>query len=129
AYRRVPAASAAGVEARIRLARVLGTVTAAGAPDQAGLLAASTILDDLDLDPAAQAALRRDLLAGALDLVTSGALAADPQVRIAGSPLRPAALRLGLERAYRTLARLAATPDERYALVDLANGVRPRTLV
>ncbi|WP_261571044.1 serine/threonine-protein kinase [Frankia gtarii] len=129
AYQRVPAASAAGVEARIRLARVLGTVTAAGVPDRAGLLAASTILDDLDLDPAAQAALRRDLLAGALDLVTSGAVAADPQVRVAGSPLRPAALRLGLERTYRTLARLAATPDERYALVDLANGIRPRTLV
>ncbi len=125
----MPPASAAHVEARVRLARVLGTVTAAGAPDRAGLLAASTILDDLDLAPAARATLTRDLLAGALDLVTSGAVAADPQVNVAGSALRPAALRLGLERAYRTLARLAATPDERYALVDLANGVRPRTLV
>ncbi|WP_235486648.1 tetratricopeptide repeat protein, partial [Frankia sp. AvcI1] len=65
----------------------------------------------------------------ALDLVSTGAMAADPQVTIAGSALRPAALRLGLERAYRTLARLAATPDERYALVDLANSVRPRTLM
>ncbi|CAJ62538.1 MULTISPECIES: serine/threonine-protein kinase [Frankia] len=129
AYRRVPAASAAHVEARVRLARVLGTVTAAGAPDQAGLRAASTILDDLDLDPAGRATLTRDLLAGALDLVSTGAMAADPQVTIAGSALRPAALRLGLERAYRTLARLAATPDERYALVDLANSVRPRTLM
>ena len=35
----------------------------------------------------------------------------------------------GLERAYRALARLAPTSEERIGLVDLANQVRPRTLV
>jgi serine/threonine-protein kinase PknG len=40
-----------------------------------------------------------------------------------------AGLRLGLERWYRQSARLADTPEERIALVDRANAVRPRTLV
>jgi serine/threonine-protein kinase PknG len=38
-------------------------------------------------------------------------------------------LRLGLEQSYRALARLSATRPGRFALVDRANGVRPRTLI
>ena len=34
-----------------------------------------------------------------------------------------------IKRAYRDLARLALTPDERIRLVDRANRVRPKTLV
>jgi serine/threonine-protein kinase PknG len=37
-------------------------------------------------------------------------------------------LRLGLERNYRALARLSATRSDRFALVDRANDIRPRTL-
>jgi serine/threonine-protein kinase PknG len=132
ALRRVPASSPAGVAARTRLVRVLGTEAGTGSPpDVAGLAAASAVLADLDadLDPPAQAALVRDLLTGALALLTAGAIAPDPAVTVAGAPLRPAAVRAGLERAYRTLARHAATDRERHALVDLANGVRPRTLL
>ncbi|SNQ49304.1 Serine/threonine protein kinase [Frankia canadensis] len=131
ALRRVAPSSPRGVEARVLLVRVLGTDGPA-APDLAGLTAASAVLAELEadavLDPAARAALARDLLAGALALVTAGSAAEDPAVTVAGVPLRPAALRGGLERAYRTLARHAATPQDRHALVDLANGVRPRTL-
>ena len=39
------------------------------------------------------------------------------------------ALRLGLERCYRSLARLSDTADQRVALVDRANSVRPVTWV
>jgi serine/threonine-protein kinase PknG len=35
---------------------------------------------------------------------------------------------LGLERAYRTLARLAPSAEERIRLIDRANQARPRTL-
>ena len=38
------------------------------------------------------------------------------------------ALRFGLERSYRALARLTPDEDRRIELVDLANTIRPRTL-
>ncbi|MDV6012538.1 tetratricopeptide repeat protein [Haloechinothrix sp. LS1_15] len=47
---------------------------------------------------------------------------------VLGCPLTERDVRFGLERCYRTLARLAGTADERITLVDRANAVRPRTL-
>ena len=38
------------------------------------------------------------------------------------------ALRFGLERSYRALARLTPDEDRRIELVDMANTIRPRTL-
>ena len=38
------------------------------------------------------------------------------------------ALRFGLERSYRALARLTPDRDRRIELVDMANAIRPRTL-
>ena len=46
-----------------------------------------------------------------------------------GEALREREVRLGLERAYRLLASLEPDPQARYALVDQANAVRPRTVV
>jgi len=129
AYRRVPASSAAYLEAQVRLARVLGTVTAAGTPASDDVAEAARVLDGLDLDPGRRAALTRDLLTTALELVRSGALAATDDVRIAGVPVRENPLRFALERVYRELAKLAPSPTARYELVDRANSVRPRTLV
>jgi serine/threonine-protein kinase PknG len=129
AYRRVPPSSAAYLDAQTRLARVLGTATTAGTPGRDDVAEASKVLATLDLDPGRRAALARDLLAAALDLVRSGELKPGEDVTVAGSPLRENDLRLGLERAYRDLAKLATTVEARYALVDAANGVRPRTLV
>ena len=48
--------------------------------------------------------------------------------RLLDCELTDKGLRLGLERTYRALARLSATQPGRYALIDLANDVRPRTL-
>ncbi|AUS80602.1 serine/threonine protein kinase [Actinoalloteichus sp. AHMU CJ021] len=48
---------------------------------------------------------------------------------IFGREFRDHSLRLGLEEAYRGLARTIDDRAERIALVDLANAVRPRTLV
>jgi serine/threonine-protein kinase PknG len=56
-------------------------------------------------------------------------LAPDPDLTVAGIVLEKDAIRLGLERAYRALARLTSSGDERFAFVDRANGVRPRTIV
>jgi serine/threonine-protein kinase PknG len=44
-----------------------------------------------------------------------------------GAALVESELRLGLERAYRSLAAVAATANERIRLVDEANRVRPKT--
>jgi serine/threonine-protein kinase PknG len=49
--------------------------------------------------------------------------------RVLGQELREREVRFGLERAYRLLATLEPDPQARYALVDEANAVRPRTLV
>jgi serine/threonine-protein kinase PknG len=48
---------------------------------------------------------------------------------ILGQRLTERELRLGLERTYRALAHLAKHKDERIALVERANSVRPRTLI
>jgi serine/threonine-protein kinase PknG len=58
-----------------------------------------------------------------------GAGPAGPGGRVLGRELTERELRYGLERAYRTLAHLAANAAERIAMVDRANMVRPRTLL
>ncbi|WP_420497243.1 tetratricopeptide repeat protein [Parafrankia sp. FMc2] len=128
AYQRVPASSAAHLEAQARIVRTLGTVTPAGAPAAGDLVEAARILTGLELDDRCRAALTRDLLHCALELIRTDALQPDPDVALAGARLREGDLRVGLERTYRELARLATSADERYQLVDLANDVRPRTL-
>ncbi len=128
AYERVPPASAAYQEARIRTALVRGTTTAAGVPRPADLVAASGILAGLDVDRRRRVALARDLLRCALDLVLAGTGPPEPDVEVAGTAFREVDLRFGLERAYRELATLAPLARERHDLVDLANAVRPRTL-
>ena len=54
--------------------------------------------------------------------------AAPEGVRIGEVPAEKDALRAVLEKSYRSLAREAATREERIALVDRANEVRPWTL-
>jgi serine/threonine-protein kinase PknG len=48
---------------------------------------------------------------------------------VLGNDLDERGLRLGLERSYRTLARLAQVGEERIELVERANRYRPRTWV
>jgi serine/threonine-protein kinase PknG len=47
---------------------------------------------------------------------------------LAGCEPNARALRFGLKRSYRPLARLTPDEDRRIELVDLANAIRPRTL-
>lgn len=48
--------------------------------------------------------------------------------KVLGYELEERDVRFGLERCYRTLARLAGTTADRVELVDRANAIRPRTL-
>jgi serine/threonine-protein kinase PknG len=49
--------------------------------------------------------------------------------RVLGYQLNQRELRFGLERSYRTMAKVSHDRATRTALVDLANTVRPRTLI
>jgi serine/threonine-protein kinase PknG len=96
-------------------------------PDTAELQAASAGIEGLSVDSEQRDSLTADLLLSALHLLESERVAEAPDLRLLGHPLTEHDLRLGLERTYRSLARVANTQSEHIRLVDWANRVRPRT--
>jgi serine/threonine-protein kinase PknG len=90
------------------------------------LLDAGDRVTRLSLDAERRANLSADVLQAAVDWVRTGARPSGPKVL--GCEFSEKGLRFGLETCFRSLARLASTPEERIALVDRANSVRPRTL-
>ncbi|MEU1477331.1 tetratricopeptide repeat protein [Streptomyces sp. NPDC005760] len=126
------AARVAAVRARLR-AR---TATAGDVPFLDDLTAAAGQVEALDaygLDPARREQLSAEVLGAALDWILSGgqdsAAPATGGRALLGSGLDERGLRFGLERSYRTLARLARGGEERIDLVERANRYRPRTWV
>ncbi|MFG2677423.1 tetratricopeptide repeat protein [Streptomyces sp. NPDC048392] len=100
------------------------------------LVAAARQVEALDvygLDPARREQLSAEVLGCALDWVLSGGRGSVPPAAggrtLLDSGLDERALRFGLERSYRTLARLARGGEERIDLVERANRYRPRTWV
>jgi serine/threonine-protein kinase PknG len=89
------------------------------------LTAAAEQLRRLQPDRATREQLTADLLHAALAWVAAGN--APGGTSLLGTDLTERALRLGLEQAYRSLASLSPDRDRRIRLVDMANGVRPRT--
>jgi serine/threonine protein kinase len=67
-----------------------------------------------------------EILRAALNWCTTGQPAGNGP--ILGCEPNARALRFGLERSYRALARLTPEEDRRIELVDMANAIRPRTL-
>jgi len=90
------------------------------------LLDASARLERLPIEPGQKARLTVEALETALAWITAGP-AAGP-VCMLGHELTERGLRLGLERAYRLLAKAADDPYTRTLMVDRANACRPRTL-
>jgi serine/threonine-protein kinase PknG len=139
------AARVAAVRGRLRRR----TATASDAPFLEDLTAAAAQVEALEaygLDPARREQLSAEVLGCALDWVLSGGQGSAPppgsQLRssrgdphaaggrtLLGSDLDERGLRFGLERSYRTLARLARGGEERIDLVERANRYRPRTWV
>ncbi|MFF4485033.1 tetratricopeptide repeat protein [Streptomyces sp. NPDC001544] len=125
------AARVAAVRARLRQR----TATAADVPFLDDLTAAAAQVEALQaygLDPARRERLSAEVLGSALDWILSGGQGAQPATGgrvLLGSGLDERGLRFGLERAYRTLARLAPGGEERIDLVERANRYRPRTWV
>ncbi|WP_420712294.1 tetratricopeptide repeat protein [Streptomyces sp. NRRL S-920] len=134
------AARVAAVRARLR--RRLDSPTASpGAAFLDDLMAAAGQLEALagfGLDAVRRERLSTEVLGSALDWVLSGRhsghVSAPPATAgtrtvLLGSDLDERGLRFGLERSYRTLARLAQGGEERIELVERANRFRPRTWV
>ncbi|WP_329217460.1 serine/threonine-protein kinase PknG [Streptomyces sp. NBC_01485] len=124
------AARVAAVRARLRQR----TALAADVPFQEDLTAAAAQVEALDaygLDPTRREQLSAEVLGCALDWILSGGQGAGADTRrvLLGSELDERGLRFGLERSYRTLARLATGGEERIDLVERANRYRPRTWV
>ena len=84
--------------------------------------------DRLKLDAIQQEHLTAEVLRAALDCAAAGG-ALPGGGELLGCEFNERALRFGLERSYRALARLAPDRRRRIELVDLANDVRPRTWV
>jgi serine/threonine-protein kinase PknG len=122
----VPAASSHYAAAQIAAVRILvsGDQQAAVTGDE--LRQAGGQLGRLPVDDVRRQQLTVEILRAALEWCTSGQPAgADP---ILGCQPNARAVRFGLERSYRALARLTPDAARRVELVDLANAIRPRTL-
>ena len=136
----VPETSSHHAAAQIAAVRIL--VSAGVTHDD--LRQAGGRLDRLALDEARRQQLTVEILRAALDCASatqpagsrasgrhaSGAVApraASGDGLILGYEPDERALRLGLERSYRAMARLTPDHDRRIELVNMANAVRPRT--
>jgi serine/threonine-protein kinase PknG len=122
----VPAASSHYAAAQIAAVRILvsGDHQAGATGDE--LRQAGGQLGRLAVDDMRRQQLTVEILRAALDWCTSGQPAGDGP--ILGCEPNARAVRFGLERSYRALARLTPDQARRIELVDLANAIRPRTL-
>lgn len=124
------AARVAAVRARLRRR----TATAGDTPFLDDLTASAGQVEALEgygLDAVRREQLSAEVLGCALDWILSGGQGSVPPTRpeLLGNELDERGLRFGLERSYRTLARLARGGEERIDLVERANRYRPRTWV
>ncbi|MEU8354235.1 tetratricopeptide repeat protein, partial [Streptomyces sp. NPDC048845] len=142
----VPEASIHYTAARVAAVRARLRNRAAREPLLDDLTAAARQVERLrefGLDAVRREQLSTEVLGTALDWVLSGGRGARPDGdaagaeaggpagdrRLLGCPFDERGLRLGLERSYRVLARLAQRGGERIELVERANRLRPRTWV
>jgi serine/threonine-protein kinase PknG len=100
-------------------------VALSGPSDVPQLQAAAARVQRLRLDPGTSQRVRTAVFEAAVELARGGA----PGAPLLGCPWDERSLRLALEASLRASARITSDPDERVALVDRANTVRPRTWV
>ncbi|MEU9356254.1 tetratricopeptide repeat protein [Streptomyces griseoloalbus] len=126
------AARVAAVRARLR-GRAAAAVDVPFLDDLTAAAGQVEALEAYGLDPARRELLSAEVLGCGLDWVLSGGQGSAPPAAggrtLLGSGLDERGLRFGLERTYRTLARLAPSGEERIDLVERANRYRPRTWV
>ena len=114
-------------EAQVASARMLVGGDEEATPSHQDLAEASRTITAARIDATAKSKLAAEVLERALDGVRSGGIPPDANSSVFGHPLTEEGLRSSLEVAYRDLARVAETAEERFALVDKANDVRVRS--
>ena len=123
----VPETSSHHVAAQVAAIRARITVPDPAAVSAADVTEAGARMERLRLDAAVRHTLTAEILHAGLVLVQRDTAIGGG--RLLGCEMTERGLRLGLEQSYRALARLSATRPARFALVDRANGIRPRTLI
>jgi serine/threonine-protein kinase PknG len=121
----VPQTSSHYVAAQVAAVRIHLTRLDQSPVSASDLREAAGRLDRLTLDTARRQYLTAEILMAAADAVAAGQAVGDGP--LLGCQPHEYWLRLGLERSYRELARLAPDQVQRTELVDRANDVRPRT--
>jgi serine/threonine-protein kinase PknG len=122
----VPSNSSHHAAAQVAAVRILVSGGTPGRVSPDDLRQADGRLGRLVVDDVRRQQLTVEILRAALDWCATGQPAGDGP--ILGCEPNARALRFGLERSYRALARLTPDEDRRIELVDLANAIRPRTL-
>jgi serine/threonine-protein kinase PknG len=122
----VPSNSSHHAAAQVAAVRILVSGERPGHVSPDNLRQADGRLGQLVVDDVRRQQLTVEILRAALDWCATGQPAGTGP--ILGCEPNARALRFGLERSYRALARLTPDEDRRIELVDLANAIRPRTL-
>jgi len=122
----VPGNSSHHAAAQVAAVRILVSGGTPGHVSPDDLRQADGRLGQLVVDDVRRQQLTVEILRAALDWCATGQPAGNGP--IVGCEPNARALRFGLERSYRALARLTPDEDRRIELVDLANAIRPRTL-
>jgi serine/threonine-protein kinase PknG len=122
----VPTTSSHYAAAQIAAVRILVSSDGQGVTGD-DLRQAGGQLGRLVVDDIRRQQLTVEILRAALDWCASGQPAGGGGP-ILGCEPNARAVRFGLERSYRALARLTPDPARRVELVDMANAIRPRTL-
>jgi serine/threonine-protein kinase PknG len=122
---RIPQTSNLYPNAQKTIAAILIRTTP-NAPSIQELEKAGSTIDALLLEGKEKFRIMREVFTVALDLITGNKIKEDA-TKVLGHSLQEIEIRKGLEGAYRNLARITDDKDQRIALVDMANSVRPKT--
>jgi serine/threonine-protein kinase PknG len=124
----VPSHSSHHVAAQLAAIRAGMRTRGAAELTEQDIVTAGSRLESVELDAARRTRLAIEVLEAARQWVVA-APRKPAATRVLGCEFTERDLRLGLERCYRSLARLSDTAGQRVALVDRANSVRPVTWV
>jgi len=124
----VPATSRAYTTARLTAIFLLLTAAPAADLPETTLHVAAHRIAALPVGEGRVPQIRVIVLGAALTWLRAGNEPARPGTRFLGAPFTERDLRAGTEAGLRTLARVAPGRAHRYALVDLANSLRAKTL-
>jgi serine/threonine-protein kinase PknG len=127
ALERIPSSSSLYLRSRVEAARML-VRRDFKTPEADDLTAASAVVEGLSLDGMDKFVLQSQVYREAVQQLSARTIAANAGTKILGQPLMEGPLRMGLEEALRSMARLV-NGEEKIRLIDQANEVRPRSLV